>query len=207
MKANAEQKEPKRREMDAYMTPLPLAQAICRRLTALGINPKLILEPSAGTGNFIRAAYETWHHARIDAIEPDLNRAGSLTRLRTEAGFTVCTKIDIGTFETAFVAGRPGLILGNPPYSHALEHVRLALDLGHYTAFLLRMSFLASQERVREFWDKQPESGASLRFLIPLAERPSFTGKGTDNSEYAVYVWERGYKGRAEITKHLWVKS
>lgn len=204
----SEKKATKRLEMDAYMTPLPLAQAITRRLKVLGIDPHYVLEPSAGTGNFIFAAREMWPRATIRAVEADAQRAGVVMRLRDRAGALICSSTAHQKFEDvdAGFVGAPGLILGNPPYSCAIEHVRLALQHGHYTAFLLRMSFLASQDRVANFWDQLQEQNVGLRWLIPLAQRPSFTGKGTDNSEYAVYVWQRGWDQKAEIDAHLWVE-
>lgn len=203
-----EKKVTKRLEMDAYMTPLPLARAIARRLKVLGVDPKYILEPSAGTGNFARAAHEVWPNSLISIVEPDRKRFDATIALRDEQKNLVCTDGMNVPFEetTQTFLGYPNLILGNPPYSCALEHVRRALRYGHYTAFLLRMSFLASQERVENFWDQLQEQAAGLRWLIPLAQRPSFTGKGTDNSEYAVYVWQQGWVKKAEIDAHLWVE-
>lgn len=76
------------------------------------------------------------------------------------------------------------LIITNPPFSIALQFLEKSLSESETVAYLLRMSFLGSQER-RPFWQQHP-----LTHLFPLADRPSFTGNGTDNSEYAWYVWD-----------------
>jgi hypothetical protein len=90
------------------------------------------------------------------------------------------------------------LIIGNPPYFLAEEHVALARETAPWVAFLLRLSFLGSQERGRTLW-----SLPGLRWLIPISRRPSFTGGGSDASEYAVFVWERGFTGNAVVLPHL----
>lgn len=41
---------------DAYQTPPELALAICQRLALAGMRPGEIVEPSAGSGAFVRAA-------------------------------------------------------------------------------------------------------------------------------------------------------
>jgi hypothetical protein len=90
------------------------------------------------------------------------------------------------------------LIIGNPPYMLAEEHVTLARKTGAWVAFLLRLSFLGSQARAKTVW-----ASPGLRWLIPISRRPSFTGGGSDASEYAVFVWGRGFTGNAVVLPHL----
>lgn len=197
---------------DAYLTQDDLALAICQRLTTLIGAPRTVLEPSAGEGSFVRAALKVWPQAQVQSVEPRLPAAEKIgagrVAISTFEDFAVRpVRVDqgvpgTGAGDQGSRAARYNLVLGNPPYKCAEEHVALARPLGQYVAFLLRMSFLSSQGRVERLWDPRP----GLRWLIPLAQRPSFTGKGTDNSEYAVFVWEAGYLWNAEVTKHLWVK-
>lgn len=189
-----------RRESDFYPTPQALCDAICQRLAALLPYPNRIIEPSAGSGNFIRSIRAAWPEASVTAVENDGNHEATLRAL--------CADVVPGDFESCeeqFMWGdAPFLVVGNPPFSLAREHVEHALCLlptDSHLAFLLRMSFLGSQERARTLWAKP-----SLRYLIPLAQRPSFTGGGTDNSEYAVFVWRKGFEGSAELLPHLWVR-
>ena len=80
----------------------------------------------------------------------------------------------------------PTLIITNPPFSLALEFLLKSLLHKEATViFLLRLNFLGSQKR-KPFWNKFPPS-----HLYVLSERPSFTGHGTDATEYAWFVWDR----------------
>lgn len=187
---------------DAYLTQDDLALAICQRLNTLIGTPRTVLEPSAGEGSFVRAAYSVWPGCSVHSVEPRPVAANKIAKghLNIETFEEFAKKV-----EGAVMPARLGLydlVLGNPPYKRAEEHVMLARSMGRHVAFLLRMSFLSSQGRVQRLWDAQP----GLRWLIPLAQRPTFMRSGgTDNSEYAVYVWERGFSGWATITRHLWV--
>lgn len=77
------------------------------------------------------------------------------------------------------------LIVTNPPFSLALPFLEKSLKEAGTVIYLLRLNFLGSQQR-RPFWQaNQPTH------LFTLAKRPSFTGKGTDATEYAWFVWDR----------------
>ncbi|MEO6861319.1 MAG: class I SAM-dependent methyltransferase, partial [Microcoleus sp.] len=43
-------------EYGDFQTPPELAEMVCRKLIELDINPKIIIEPTCGIGNFIQAA-------------------------------------------------------------------------------------------------------------------------------------------------------
>lgn len=190
-----------RRAADAYYTPDPLALAICRRLRA-EIGPVgRIVEPSAGAGAFVRAARATWPDASIRAIEPN-GGAAAASRLADAGADEVATM----RWEDPRVLGAPvgpvhlpwtpGLILGNPPFLLAEEHIRIALRLlpeGGHLAFLLRASMLATRARVAGLWRELPP-----RYVWHVAPRPSFTQGGTDGAEYAVVVWRKGWSGAYE---------
>ena len=46
----------KKVEYGDFQTPLELAERICQKLVELGINPNVIVEPTCGVGNFIKAS-------------------------------------------------------------------------------------------------------------------------------------------------------
>jgi hypothetical protein len=200
-KVPKEPKAPKPRiVLDVYETPPLLALAIAERLRELGLSPARILEPSAASGNFVQAARATWPDARIAAVEARSECKDALTA--AGAG-----EIAIGDFaELAKVCPKADLIIGNPPFKLAEDHLRLALELLHpcgRLAFLLRLAFLASARRQGIF-----EAG-ELHYLAPIVPRPSFTIDAKhDYAEYALFVFERGFKGpRAEILPALvWSK-
>lgn len=77
------------------------------------------------------------------------------------------------------------LILTNPPFSLAEMFIRKALREAPAVMMLLRLNFLGSQAR-HKFWCLNPPTG-----LIVLSKRPSFTGFGTDSTEYAWFIWDR----------------
>lgn len=80
-------------------------------------------------------------------------------------------------------------ILTNPPYSLAFEFCQHAVKHSRQVFLLLRLNFLASKKR-RE-WFKAHEPSA----LIVLSERPSFTGSGTDATDYAWFYWGNRHRG------------
>lgn len=77
------------------------------------------------------------------------------------------------------------LILTNPPFSIALEFIEHALPRAQTTIMLLRLNFLGSQKRYKFWINHEPNA------LYVLSKRPSFTGSGTDATEYAWYVWDK----------------
>jgi len=79
--------------------------------------------------------------------------------------------------------GAYDLIITNPPYSHAQAFVEKALLEARTVLMLLRLNFLGSQKRA-SFWRTRAPS-----HLYVLSQRPSFTGAGTDATEYAWFGW------------------
>lgn len=58
------------------------------------------------------------------------------------------------------------------------------MGISRVTAFLLRLNWLASQKRA--FWLRK-----NTPSVYVLPKRPSFTGKGTDATDYCWAVWRR----------------
>jgi|2_EtaG_2_1085320.scaffolds.fasta_scaffold16091_6 hypothetical protein len=81
--------------------------------------------------------------------------------------------------------GETDLIFTNPPFSIAQEFLEHSLPRAKCVVMLLRINFLGSKKRY-EFWEKSP-----LDALYVLSKRPSFTGKGTDATEYAWFIWQQ----------------
>ncbi len=186
-----------RRALDLYATRPEVAQAICERLQAEVRVPDVIVEPSAGPGRFVAAALAVWPGAHVIAVDVDgAHRATCLA-----AGAAEFHECDWPTWvernRRAGVNCGHGrlLILGNPPFSHAVQHITAALELllpGEHLVFLLRQSIRAAKERIG-FWARSPLEEAAL--VLP---RPSFIG-GNDSGEYEVLRWTKGHQGRATI--------
>jgi hypothetical protein len=81
------------------------------------------------------------------------------------------------------------LYVSNPPFSMSDKIVMKTVEHMHHdngvsiAAFLLRVNWLGSKKR-SEFLKGYPP-----RKLVVLVPRPSFTGKGTDATEYAWFIW------------------
>lgn len=163
-----------RKTHDAYYTPQPCADALVEALVARYGNPGLgaVLEPSVGGGAFARALQPHCHHLAVCDIDPD---APGLSLVDGDAA-QVCD------FLAAPVSGWDWIV-GNPEYLHAREHIEHAIQGGRNVAFLLRAGFIESKKR-RDFWEKNPAD-----HVFWLADRPSFTGGGTDSAMYGLFVW------------------
>lgn len=185
-----------RKENDFYPTPSELAEAIGRLLKeTLHLEPAFIVEPSAGTGSFVKVARKLWPQATIGAV--DISPHFKMPLI--EAG---ADRIVFDDWKNVAAGGFPPntLIIGNPPYSLAEKHLTAGLNGlpdGSHQAALLRTGFIGSKKRV-PFWRNYP-----LKILIPLVPRPSFTGGGSDYSEYSLFVWQKGHQGAATILPHL----
>jgi len=167
-----------RRRDDFYETPEWCTRAILR---ALKPQPETILEPSAGHGAIIRVlrdnAWNTIARPTIQAVE-----------IRPEAriplGDSGADVVITGDFLVWGQGDRVpyDLIIGNPPYALAFEFCQRAIGMAHVVALLLRLNFLGSQKRAQWMRRNTPS-------IFVLPKRPSFTGNGTDATEYAWFVW------------------
>lgn len=180
-----------------YYTPPTVAAAL---VDTLYLRPEsIVLEPHVGGGAFVEALYDRSGaealDLRIDAMDIDPEAAG----LKLVNGAIV------GDFLTVDPPRRPDVVCGNCPYGPgrgtAERHVRRALEVvkpGGTVAFLLRMGFLESQERI-PFWQEYP-----VRVVYVLSERPGFEGTTTDSASYGWFIWERGYTGASELRWLSW---
>lgn len=110
-------------EYGDFQTPLPLAQAVCRRLAEDGVAPATVIEPTCGTGTFLVAALHTFG-SLSSATGVEYNDAyvqEARERLRGKTG-NVAVQVTTGDFFEqdwdALIreADEPVLLLGNPPW-------------------------------------------------------------------------------------------
>ncbi|MCP4852340.1 MAG: hypothetical protein GY900_11480 [Actinomycetia bacterium] len=177
-----------RRALDAYYTPDDLARVLVEQLP---IGPAdYVLEPNVGGGAFARAC-GVRPGPVVVGVDIDPNAAG----------FADCHAFECHDFLDT-PAPKPDLnwVIGNPPFSLAREHVEHALTLAPNVAFLLRLAFLESADRL-PFWQGD---GSCLRKVWVLAERPSFTGGATDSAAYGFFWWSRHWQGASEIEVLSW---
>lgn len=154
---------------DAYYTPDVVARAC---VATLPVDLGHVWEPHAGGGAFVEALR--------------LRRARCITATDLDAACSGGAPHDALDGWPAAWGDRPDWIVGNPPYTGAEDHVKMALSVARVgVAFLLRLAFLEGQGRVG-FWREHPPAEVYV-----LSQRPSFTGGRTDSAAYGWFVWHR----------------
>ena len=180
-----------RRKDDAYYTP----DWCVRRLMEVW-NPygDRWLEPSAGAGNIIRAAKPFTQGAHWTAVELDPEVVAWLGPLADV--LLVGDFLDMAPGMARSSLPPYDVVIGNPPYSLAMEFVQACLQLGEHVALLLRLNFVGSAKRSDFLRRQMPD-------IYVLPNRPSFTGGKTDSIEYAWFVWgpHRSHLGRIQVLK------
>lgn len=167
-----------RKEYDFYATPVDVVENLLKFIDLSNVST--ILEPSAGTGNVLIPLSGDFNITSCEVREEELNTLEKLSQ-----------SVIIDDFMTHDFTGKYDLIIGNPPYSKAIEFVEKSLSLlseNGKLVFLLRTAFLESKKRYG-FWQENP-----LSDLLVLSKRPSFTGKGTDATSYSWFVWDKSKK-------------
>ena len=169
---------------DYYATPAWCVESVLPRLRP--DRSMVVLDPAAGEGAILSAVLAYEGSFITKAIELNPERA------------KICQEVaHVRTGDALTMIWPPAdLILANPPFSLALEFVRLAchhlrLWGGGKAAFLLRLAFLESKERNTFLRGRMPDE------IYVLPRRPSFVGGKTDSCAYAWFVWGPEAHGEA----------
>lgn len=162
----------------------------------------VFLEPCVGKGNILITTMEQMptihHYVGIDINSKFLDEcekrippsfSGRYTPRNDNFLFFGSESWDINFHSIA----PPDLIITNPPYSlmNSGEFLLVALKLlaeGGECAFLLRLNWLGTQGR----YDLMQE--LPFKKMLVLSKRPSFTGKGNDATEYAWFIFQKGFQ-------------
>lgn len=169
---------------DFYATPIPVIENLFNHHKLKKGN---ILEPSAGNGNFVKVIREK-SNSHITALEIREEEYGNLNKYADE--------VIIDDFLRWKPSKKFKTIIGNPPYTYALEFIEKCFEIAEPDTeiiMLLRTAFLESQKRY-EFWQKHP-----VNKLYVLSKRPSFTGKGTDATSYSWFIWNGSNKQEIKV--------
>lgn len=149
------------------------------------------LEPAAGDGRIVSLIAEKWPNATVTGVDIQ-------DRVYAPVGKGVVRAIK-GDFRHLEGLGYYDRIVTNPPYALAEDFLVKSIELlvpGGQLALLLRLAFLEGQGRADRLWSSQAYKPKSVHVL---SRRPSFTGKGTDATAYAWFVWERGFEGETKL--------
>ena len=176
-----------RNEADYYPTP---AWCVHRLLEAVSLPGGEWLEPAAGDGAIIRAVAEKRTDIRWTAMDIRPECKEPLNKLADP------TQVFAGGWN--FLDGHFGgcefdVVITNPPFRLAMDFVMASLPCARFVAMLLRLNFLASEERSELMRTNAPD-------VYVLPNRPSFVGGGkTDSIEYCWLVWPEE-RGRTSFT-------
>lgn len=175
---------------DDYPTPDWCIRQFIREVSLPGGN---WLEPTAGSGNLIKAINNARQDVSWDAIELREECKDALEEI------PVINNVVIGDFlmaEPNLFNHSFSVIITNPPYSYAMPVIQQALKFDtDFVVMLLRLNFLATGSRAEFMRANTPD-------VYVLPNRPSFSGKGTDSIEYAWFVWDKNNPkthGRIEV--------
>lgn len=173
-------------EQSQWFTPDWLAERI---VEWSGIHGGNVLELGAGDGAFVVPLLRSG--CEVVAVERDPRFVDVLRKL-PHAHLTV---LEGDVMRTPIA--RPGwadAYIGNPPYENEfdLEFVLRGLELAPRVVAVLRLVFLAGQERHRRLWSKH-----HLRRIAHLPARPEFIGSGPGGAkaDFAVFDIGRGGAG------------
>lgn len=173
----------KREPNDFYRTP---AWCVRRILEARDFTSFVWwYEPCCGDGAIVSAVNDYYQGERLAWQIADIN-GGAMEKLMPWVGRWSVDRAQ----EFKPEGNGKGICITNPPYSEATEIARRLVEVCDRVLLLLPLSFLGSRRRHAWLRANPPD-------LFVLPNRPSFTGAGTDASEYAWFTWPGN--GRLEI--------
>lgn len=154
----------KRNEYDFYATPEWCTIGLMQKLNVDKSKSLRALEPCIGEG------------AIADVIKPYFE---TLDWCEIQKGKDFLTYKPEKSYD---------FIITNPPFSKAEEFIHHSLTMADCVVMLLRLNFLGGQKRYDRFWSTGLYTPTGI-FIC--ADRPSFTGKGTDATEYGWFIFDK----------------
>jgi len=175
---------------DYYVTPPWLvAEFLAHFVTEYNIDvTKPVLDPSAGGCGKHEMSYPKVlkTHGFIDVTTADIREDSRAASPNTD----YFSHVNLG-FD---------LIITNPPFNRAVEFSQKAIrevNENGYVVMLQRLNWLGTLKR-KSFWNKAP-----LKHVYIHHKRPGFNPEKpnrTDSIEYAHFVFQKGYKGLANLS-------
>lgn len=146
------------------------------------------IEPCAGTGSIIRAVKRIRSDVKFVVAEINTRFSEALNAVMGPKD-EIC--LPFGDFvHMEWPYPKAAVMIFNPPFSLALDFVKIGFERAHWVVMLQRTNWLGSKGR-----------GDFLRRYCPdnysLPTRPSFRPDGqTDSIEYSWFVWPPGDRER-----------
>lgn len=204
----------KRSPRDFYITPKGLpTEAIIRFLVDERLSEReriVALDPGCGNGVWGEELKNFAYYDDGKAYLPIIHGVDLEVKIVKQLNFPFFEPAYTSWWQEDFLEfDRKGynLIIGNPPYSLAEEFVRHSFELlksDGYVYFLFRLSFLEGIKRKNNLFTEYP-----IKRVYVCSRRPSFytTEKGkhtTDTLAYAMFLWQKGYAGKTELSYFDW---
>ena len=172
----------KRNPKDYYITPIPEIKKFLYHFNQIEpLNNKLVFDPSAGgdAQNPIMSYPEALKEYGSFVATNDI-RKDSSAYLQEDY-----LKMNMKEYEP-----KPDIIMTNPPFEHAIEFIKKALQdvkPAGYVVMLTRLNFFGADCR-KHFWDLNMPL-----YTFVHSKRMSFTGDGkVDSIEYQHMVFQEG---------------
>ena len=180
-----------RNKRDFYPTPPDFVRAKLKKLVTR--EPFLVIDPGAGDGVWGIELRKLYPNTFLIGVEnADVPRPEGYNSWVRGSYFD--------PFGIVYNSPCVDLIIGNPPYSLAYEFIDKSLEIlspGGTLVFLLRLAFMESKTRYLKYYS----CGLNPKYILPSVQRIPFipgTSK-TDDTAYAVFVWEKGFVGKTEV--------
>ena len=197
--------------LSQWFTPQPLADRIAR-WAAQAVPLGQVLEPSAGSGVFVRAANAAGASS-VTAVEIDPRYAEPLRSQHSPYRFSlrdvpqceVCCGDYLAMLAPAEIYDTA---LMNPPYEGGLDGKFLAkaMDESRRVVALLRLDALGGKDRHERVWSQigallgvLAGNGYGLAGLVVLVKRPDFGGEHGAMGDYCVVDLRRGWTGDTRV--------
>lgn len=190
-------------ELNQWYTPPELAKRMAELVDLRG---KRVLEPSAGSGNLVRAALDAGADDVIAFDVDDRNVIGLRKRFADDVRFAALhrdflmqppKRVDFDRFDVALM---------NPPWDDGQhwKHIAHALKFAPVVVALAPLAMLEGEDRRQQFWTK-----VNLDALCVCSSRPAFGPEG-GKMPVACYVIVRrpsgdpGGRARHSLCVEFW---
>jgi hypothetical protein len=177
------------RGLDLYQTPTAATRAVLAAEAEV-LSGGTIWEPACGPGAIVGVL-----------------RAAGFRVVATDIEAYGCPDARGGVDFLSQTCAPPGVmaILTNPPFMHANEFVRRALELVPRVVMLLRLGFLEGQGRSDILDGGQLARVLVFRNRLPMMHRDGWAGPHASSAiGMAWFVWDRAHRGPAELRRISW---